>query len=97
MYGTIARLQVRPGMESQLLEEARAEDEQANMPGYINTFVYRMDSEPDIYYMAVLFEDKESYQANANSPEQHERYLRIRELLTADPEWHDGQVIYPPR
>jgi heme-degrading monooxygenase HmoA len=96
MYGTIARLQVRPGMESQLLEEARVEDEQADMPGYINTFVYRMDSEPDIYYMAVLFENKEAYQANANSPEQHERYLRIRELLTADPEWHDGQVIYPP-
>jgi heme-degrading monooxygenase HmoA len=96
MYGTIARLQVKPGMESQLLEEARTENEQVSIPGHINTFIYRMDSEADTYYMVVLFEDKESYQANANNPEQHERYLRMREFLTADPEWHDGQIVYPP-
>ena len=31
---------------------------------------------------------------NANSPEMHQRYLRYRELLTEEPEWHDGEAIY---
>jgi len=37
---------------------------------------------------------RETYHANAASPEQHARYLRLRALLTAEPEWHDGEVIY---
>jgi len=45
----------------------------------------------------VLFESKEAYVANAGSPEQHQRYLRMREMLVSDPEWHDGEIIasYP--
>jgi heme-degrading monooxygenase HmoA len=96
MYGTIARLKVKPGMEGQLLEEIRAEAEQAHMPGYIQQFLYRMDSEPDTYYLVVIFADKDSYVANANHPEQHERYLKLVSMLTAEPEWHDGDVVYPP-
>jgi hypothetical protein len=39
------------------------------------------------------FDSKESYFANAASPEQHASYRRLRELLTDDPEWHDGEVV----
>jgi hypothetical protein len=31
--------------------------------------------------------------ANANDPEQHQWYLKIRELLEADPEWEDGEFV----
>ena len=39
------------------------------------------------------FESKEAYWANAQSPEQHERFLRLRSLFLEDPEWHDGAII----
>jgi hypothetical protein len=32
--------------------------------------------------------------ANAASPEQHARYEQYRALLTAEPEWHDGEIVH---
>ena len=29
---------------------------------------------------------------NADDPAQHERYVAMRALLAADPEWHDGAI-----
>ncbi len=95
MYGTVARLQVKPGMEQELREQVRAEAEKAEMPGYIHQFLYRLDAGPNIYYLVVIVRDQESYMANANSPEQHERYLKLLTVLDAEPEWHDGHILYP--
>jgi hypothetical protein len=39
-------------------------------------------------------ESKEADRANAESPEQHARYEEYRALLDADPEWHDGEIIF---
>lgn len=93
MYGTVARLQLKPGVEGEMFKLSR-EFEAADGPGYIGEYVYRMDADPSVYYLAVLFESKEAYFANANSPEQHARYVQLRELMAADPEWHDGEVVY---
>ncbi len=93
MYGTIARLRIKPGMISRFKALA-AEESEAHIPGYMATYLYRMDGNPDEYYMAVLFKDKQSYLANADSPEQDARYQEYRQLLAADPEWHDGEVVY---
>jgi len=93
MYGTIARLRVMPGAEEQLIQFAR--DESAiKIPGLIAQYVYRMDNDPDEYYLVVLFESHSAYTANADSPEQDARYHQFRALLASDPEWHDGEVIY---
>ena len=43
--------------------------------------------------LAVGFKDKEAYVANAQSPEQHERYLQMIEHLESEPEWQDGEII----
>lgn len=45
----------------------------------------------------MVFEDKESYVANANSPEQDARYRRMAELFAGEPEWHDGEIVYASR
>ena len=96
MYGTVARMQIKPGAEAQLM--ALSEDYAPGMvPGYIGDYIYRMDNEPNTYYMAVMFESKEAYHANAQDPAQNERYMKYRALLTADPEWHDGEIISMPR
>jgi heme-degrading monooxygenase HmoA len=93
MYGTVARLRIKPGMEQQLVEFSIAEDA-ARIPGLLTEFVYRMDKDEQEYMLAVVFESKEAYWANANSPEQDERYHVMRSLLEADPEWYDGGVVH---
>jgi heme-degrading monooxygenase HmoA len=92
MYGTVARMCIKPGAEDQLRQLSR-EDAQ-RIEGFVFEHVYRMDVNPEEIMLVVAFESKEAYRANAESPEQHERYQRYRELLTADPEWHDGEIIF---
>lgn len=92
MYGTIARLRVKPGMESALMEQLRA-FEGLRVPGFITAHLYRMDDDPQEYYMVVLFQDRATYMSNAESSEQDARYRQMRALLESDPEWHDGEVV----
>jgi heme-degrading monooxygenase HmoA len=93
MYGTVARLRAKPGSEAKM-RAMIAEHDDAKVPGLKGELVYRSDGDPDEYFLAVLFESKEAYRANAGSPEQHQRYLGLRELLVADPEWHDGEIVH---
>ena len=93
MYGTIARLQAKPGTEGQL-QRLMGEFEAIKVPGFIRSYVYRMDDDPNEYYLAVLFENKETYRANAASPEQDARYQQLLAVLSAPPEWHDGEIVY---
>ncbi len=92
MYGTVARLHIKPGAEAQLGEELKSY-ETLKIPGYVNTYMYKMDSDPNDYYMAVIFENKEAYTANAESPEQDARYREMLKSLASEPEWHDGEII----
>ncbi len=92
MYGTVARMRIKPGMEVKLKEDM-ARYEGLKIPGFVSTVVYRMDNDPNEIYMAVVFKDKASYAANARDPKQDERYRTMRALLAADPEWHDGEII----
>jgi antibiotic biosynthesis monooxygenase (ABM) superfamily enzyme len=92
MYGTVARLRIKPGMEQQLLEFDRKE-QAVKIPGYTGAYIYRMDADPSVFYLAVVFESKEAYIANARSPEQDARYQEMRALLESDPEWNDGEVV----
>ncbi|HLY31246.1 MAG TPA: antibiotic biosynthesis monooxygenase family protein [Ktedonobacterales bacterium] len=92
MYGTVARMRVRPGAHDQLLQQLR-DFEAIHVPGFVATYVYQTDADPNDYYMAVLFETKAAYDANAESAEQNARYQQMRALLESDPEWHDGVVV----
>lgn len=92
MYGTVARLRMKPGAQAQI-EEMRRTMEAARVPGFVATYMYRMDADPNEYYMAVIFTSKEAYQANANSPEQHARFQQMMQMLEREPEWHDGEIV----
>jgi quinol monooxygenase YgiN len=93
MYGTIARMRLKAGSEARV-RELMQEYETLDVPGYVATTVYRMDKDPNEFYLAVVFEDAESYRANAQSPEQDARYRKMVELLEGEPEWHDGEIVY---
>jgi quinol monooxygenase YgiN len=95
MYGTIARIRVKPGKEAELRQLGNEMAPQ--IPGFVFQHVYRTDADPNEYYLVVAFASKEAYRANAGSPEQAARYAQYRALLEADPEWHDGEIVdsYP--
>lgn len=93
MYGTVARMRAKPG-SGPAFEALMAEYESLDIPGHVATYVYRLDEGEDDYYVAVLFEDRESYRRNADDPAQDARYRRMRELLELDPKWHDGDIVY---
>ncbi|HYP41886.1 MAG TPA: antibiotic biosynthesis monooxygenase [Chloroflexia bacterium] len=93
MYGTIARLRLKAGKEEEFTALGQSEDE-LHIPGHLGEFIYRMDNDPNEYFMAVIFDSKESYHANANSPEQNSRYEQMVALMESEPEWHDGEIVH---
>ena len=93
MYGTVARLRLKRGMESRLQEVLKVY-EAAKVPGLVASYTYRLDKSPNEYYMSAIFENKELYLANANSPEQDARYRKLAALLDGEPEWHDGEIVH---
>jgi heme-degrading monooxygenase HmoA len=93
MYGTVARFRAKAGMEEKLIAFTKAE-EMDKIPGLIGTNVYRMDNDANEYYLTVVFESKDAYVKNAESPEQDARYREFLTFLEGEPEWHDGEIIY---
>jgi hypothetical protein len=95
MYGTIARLHPRPGKTDELLklgDSMRA----APMAGHRSSFIFLPDRNPyfrETLFLVAVFEDAETYRANADSPEQDVRFQAMRELLEDDPDWLDGTFL----
>lgn len=92
MYGTVARMRAKPGAVEKLAEILRGY-EGLRVPGYRGRYAYQMDDDPNTLYLAVIFESKEAYCANAESPEQDARYREMLALLEGPPEWHDGEIV----
>jgi quinol monooxygenase YgiN len=90
MYGTIARTRVKPENRDKLAEVFQRQSYVA-VPGYVTGYVL-FENEADVTWMVAVFEDRESYDRNADDPAQHERYLEYRALLEDEPEWHDGEI-----
>jgi hypothetical protein len=89
MYGTVAKLKALPGaLEAIRVMESR------RPPGFVASYVFQSGADASELWFVVLFESKGAYDANAASPQQNDEYWALRRVLSADPEWHDGQVVY---
>ena len=93
MYGTVARIKVKPGAVEALKRLGEKYSAETSK-GYVGQYVYQMDNDPDELYLAVMYESKESYRANAASPEQNERFQEMMQYFVAEPEWHDGEIVF---
>jgi limonene-1,2-epoxide hydrolase/quinol monooxygenase YgiN len=95
MYGSIFRMRPRAGYASKVaaLFQQWGDTRARQVPGVRAGYVLAPTAYPDQLVGVAVFKDRASYEANANAPEQHQWYLRLRELLEADPEWEDGE--YP--
>lgn len=95
MYGTVARIKVKPGRWDDLLAvyDEWDRDLRPNVAGAVAAYLYKLDKDPNAAIMAAVFADKDSYDANADDPEQDKWYRRFRDCLDADPEWMDGEIV----
>jgi quinol monooxygenase YgiN len=90
MYGTVAKTRVKPENRDKLravLEKQSAAQVTGFVAGYM---LYENDS--DAAWLFAIFDDRASYDKNADDPAQHERYVEYRALMEDDPEWHDGEI-----
>ena len=92
MFGTIARVRVRPDNREKLREVLEGE-EQVAVPGFISSHLMFPEGREEEAYLVVFFDDRDSYMKNADDPAQDERYQRFRVLLEEDPEWIDGEWV----
>ena len=90
MYGTIFNLKVKPGHEAALIKVFN--EEQGNPAGAVALFVMQPDANGPWIGVAV-FESKETYVANAESPGQHANFLKMMEHLESEPEWTDCTYV----
>ena len=90
MYGTVAKMIVKPGAEQQLSKIGS----QRKRLGQIKSYVFKSDNVPNEFWMVTVFKDKATYLANADSPEQDEEFRNMMKYLNQEPEWHDGEVIF---
>jgi hypothetical protein len=64
MFGTVARMKLKPGSHEKMQDLMKGfEERQVN--GFVFTASYRSQSDPDEIWLAVGFEDEASYRANA--------------------------------
>lgn len=94
MYGTVAKVRVKPGRMDDVakLNEEWKRDFMPKVEGTVGSIIYRLDDQPDTLLLCAVFRSKEQYQANADSPEQDSWYQRFRDCMDGDPEWMDGEV-----
>lgn len=94
MYGTVARMRVKPGQKQALLGIVQEwnRERRPKVKGAQTGYILFPDSDPNQAIMMAVFDDKDTYKANAADPGQDEWYQRFRELLDADPEWTDGEI-----
>ena len=88
MFGSVFRMQAKPGKKAELI---RTMTDDARTPAGMRA-AYLYDTGGDEVWGAAIFEDEKSYRDNAASPDQDQQYRKFRDLLVADPEWHDGTI-----
>jgi heme-degrading monooxygenase HmoA len=91
MYGSVSRWRVKEGQQQEF-EKLFGEVASQLPPGGRTLLVLHSEADSQEYWTAGCFDSKEAYTANSNTPEQDDRFRRLRALLVSDPEWHDGEI-----
>ena len=96
MFGTIALIKPKAGNEAALSAEFDRwwDERRPKVKGAVSSTLYRNVSNPAELMLAVVFDSKENYEANAQDREQ-DRWFResLMPLLESEPSWIDGDVL----
>jgi quinol monooxygenase YgiN len=91
MYGTVARTRVKPENRDKLKEVFERQGRDRARPGMVSAYTL-FENDSDVAWLFAIFEDRATYDANADDPAQNADYLEYRALMEDEPEWHDGQI-----
>ena len=91
MYGTVAKMTVKAENAEALRDLMARQMRERPISGYVTSYALR-ENDTDTTWLFVIFEDRASYDANADDPAMDAQYREYRALLEADPEWHDGEI-----
>ena len=91
MYGTIFELNIKDGHHEALLKEI---NQDKRFPKGMKAWFIMNPNEQKEWIGVAIFESKEAYVANAESPEQHEQFLKLMEHLESEPSWTDGEFVF---
>ena len=90
MYGTVAKTRVKAENRDKL-RDVMEKQSTANVPGFVAGYML-WENDSDTAWLFAIFEDRASYDRNADDPAQNERYVEYRALMEDEPEWHDGEI-----
>ena len=93
MYGTTGRLKVKKENQQKFLDTLQKQQAGVEIEGFRGAWVMFPENREDEAIMVVIFEDRDSYWANANDPEQDKRYREFSKYFDGEPEWSDGEWI----
>ena len=97
MFGSIAKVKLKPGAFEKMFDLTKANIEGRPVKGRVFNAVFRSQSDPDEIWSVVGFEDEATYRANANNPQTSEVAEQLKQLMAAPPEWHDGEIVWDKR
>lgn len=95
MYGTVAHIRPKVGQEQAVITVMNdwQRERKPKAKGAIAGYLYQTENGSRDLIMVAVFQDKASYRANAEDPDQDRWYHKMRDLLEADPTWEDGEII----
>lgn len=95
MFGTIYRMHPKEGLESSVADYYRRweRERKPNVRGAVAAYVFKPKSQDGELMGVVVFDSEANYYRNAEDPEQDRWYRQLRDLLVADPEWNDGDIL----
>jgi hypothetical protein len=91
MFGSVFKIRPKAGKLPEIRAAMRSRaDERGSVAGWRGAYILE-ETNGDVWIMAI-FDSEESYRKNASDPEQDKAYRAMREMIEADPEWHDGTI-----
>jgi hypothetical protein len=92
MYGSVARLQAKPGAREALIAFLRSAYSPPP-PTFVGRYIYQLDSDADTLIVAAVMDSQEAWVANSLRPEIQALYPQMVAFLAREPVWDDGQVV----
>ena len=95
MFGTIYQMRPKAGREQAVADHLRRweRERRPTINGAVAGYLFRPKGHPESLIGVAVFDSEASYRTNANDPAQDAWYRELREMLEADPEWNDGDIL----
>ena len=95
MFGTIFRMQPKPGQEPAIAEHLRRweRERRPEADGAVAAYLFKSREHAGELTAVAVFDSEANYRKNSEAPAQDRWYRQLREMLEKDPEWNDGDVL----